>query len=163
MAATAGRNGEIKIEFPTTDLGTDIDSVSNVATLNTAVGTTLLGSLRSWSLEETVDTLDTTVMNAAASGFVFRDVIPSFKSWTISSDFIYDPADTDVQFEDQFKAGNTVNIAIFPESDIGANSQVYGGKAMITSISRTASYDGLIECSATFEGRAQLIAGITAS
>lgn len=162
MAATAGRGGEIKIELPTTDLGNPT-TVGNVATLNSAVGTSLLGSLRGWSLEETVDTLDTTVMDNTATGFIFRDVIPSFKSWTASADFIYDPADTDVAFDAQFVAGNTVNIAIFPEGDDGMSSQVYGGKAMIVSISRSATYDGLIECSATFNGRDDLIAGVTAS
>jgi predicted secreted protein len=154
MAVTAGRNGEIKIELPAADLGSP-STVTTSGSLNSAV-TATIGSVRSWSLEESVETLDTTVMNTAAAGFIFRDVVPSFKSWTVSVDFLYDPADTYAQFEAHFKAGNTVNIAIYPESD-AAGKAVFGGKALLTSISRSASYDGVIECSATFEGRAALI------
>jgi hypothetical protein len=161
MAVTAGRNGEIKIELPGADLG-DPTALVDAGDLNVAVNLLILGQVRSWSLEESVETLDTTVMNTSAAGFIFRDVVPSFKSWTITVDFLYDPTDTDVAFDAQFKAGNTVNIAIYPESDTGSK-EVYGGKALMTSISRSSSYDGVIECSATFEGRSTLLAGIASA
>ena len=160
MAVTAGRNGEIKIKLPASDLA-DPGSLANVAALDASVAALILGQVRSWSLEETVETLDTTVMNTAASGFIFRDVVPSFKSWTVTVDFLYDPADTDVAFDTEFKAGNTVHIAIYPESDASTKG-IFGGIALMTSISRSASYDGVIECSATFEGRAALLYGAVA-
>lgn len=154
MSAVAGRNGQIKIELPSTDLS-DPTTISSAAGLDTAVASAILANVRSWTLEETVDTLDVTVMDATASGFIFRDVLPSFKSWTLSVDFLYDRADSDVSFDDQFISGNTVNVAVYPEGD-ASGKEFFGGTAMITSISKTASYDGLIEVSVTLEGRAKL-------
>lgn len=157
MAVTAGRNGAIKIEFPAADLSDPATVVTNIGTLNTAMNAAVvLGQVRSWSLEETVDTLDATVMSSS-TGFIFRDVLPSFKSWTSTVDFIYDPADT-TQANVRLKAGNTVNIGVFPEGDNNGDD-VWGGKAMITAISQTASFDGLVEASMTVEGRATLVRG----
>ena len=159
MSVTAGRNGAIKIEFPSTDLANPATSVTNISSLNTAMNSAVVfGEVRSWSLEETVDTLDATVMSSG-TGFIFRDVLPSFKSWTASVDFIYDPADVG-QGNVQLKAGNTVNLGVFPEGD-SVNTETWGGKAMISSISQSASYDGLIECTVSFDGRAVLVRGDT--
>jgi hypothetical protein len=157
MAVTAGRNGSIAIQYPSADLGNPATSVTDITSLNTAMdAATVFGEVRSWSLEESVDTLDATVMSSS-TGFIFRDVLPSFKSWTASVDYIYDPADSG-QGNVHLKAGNTVNIGVFPEGDT-ASVEVWGGKAMITSISQSASYDGLIECTINVEGRAVLVRG----
>ena len=159
MAVTAGRNGAIKIEFPTADLANPATTVTNIATMNTAMNAAVVfGEIRSWSLEETVDTLDATVMSSS-TGFIFRDVLPSFKTWTASVDFIYNPADVG-QGNVYLKAGNTVNIGVFPEGD-NVTDDVWGGKAMITSISQTASFDGLVEATVAVEGRAILVRGAT--
>lgn len=142
MSATAGRNGEIKLKLPTTDLGNPSGATAVV-----------LGQLRSWSFDDTVETLDTTVMNGAASGFVFKNTMPSFKSWTITVDFIYDPADA-AQGTATLKAGNDTEISLYPESD--SESASYIGTGLITSLSRSASFDGLIECSLTIEGKSAI-------
>ena len=144
MSVTAGRNGAIKIEFPTADLANPATTVTNIATLNTAMNAAVVfGQIRSWNLEETVDTLDATVMSSS-TGFIFRDVLPSFKSWTSSIDFIYDPADSG-QANVYLKAGNTVNLGVFPEGD-NVTDDTWGGKAMITSIAlpahRICHFDG---------------------
>ena len=158
MSVTAGRNGAIKIEFPGADLG-PVTTVTNISQLNTAMNSAVVfGQVRSWSLEETVDTLDATVMSSS-TGFIFRDVLPSFKTWTASVDFIYDPDDT-TQGNVYLKAGNTVNLGVFPEGDVITDA-VWGGKAMITSVSQSASYDGLVEATVSFEGRAVLVRGAT--
>ena len=159
MAVTAGRNGAIKIQFPTADLADPATVVTNISTMNTAMNSAVVfGEVRSWSLEETVDTLDATVMSSS-TGFIFRDVLPSFKSWTASVDFIYDPADAG-QANVYLKAGNTVNIGIFPEGD-NIGDDTWGGRGMITAISQSASYDGLVEASLTVDGRAVLVRGAT--
>lgn len=137
MAATAGRNGEIKLVLPTADLGDPTGTA------------TVLGQVRSWSLDDAVETLDTTVMDGTATGFIFRDNIPSFKTWTMNVTFIYDAADA-TQSKATFKAGNDTDVTLFPEGDTGDN---WTGTGLITTISRSASYDGLIECSVTIEGR----------
>lgn len=143
MSATAGRNGQITVQLPSTDLGT---------TYGTA---TIVGQVRSWSLDDTVETLDTTVMNGSASGFIFRDMAPSFKTWTITVDFIYDKADATTN-DEQFKAGNNAVVALYPEGNNTSTDVAFSGTALITSLSRSASFDGLIECSVTFEGKTAL-------
>lgn len=143
MSATAGRNGQITVQLPTADLGT---------TYGTAV---IVGQMRSWSLDDTAETLDTTVMSGTASGFIFRDTIPSFKTWTLTVDFIYDKADA-ATAEARFKAGNNAVVAVYPEGNNTANDVAISGTGLITSLSRSASYDGLIECSVTFEGKSAL-------
>jgi len=159
MAVTAGRAGAIKLEFPTADLANPATTVTNIATLNTAMNVAVVfGEVRSWSLEESVETLDATVMQST-TGFIFRDVLPSFKTWTATVDFIYNPVDTG-QGNVYLKSGNTVNIGVFPEGDIVGDA-VWGGKALITTISQSASYDGLVEATLTVEGRAVLVRGAT--
>jgi predicted secreted protein len=143
MSATAGRNGQVTVQLPSADLGTSYGSA------------TIVGQMRSWSLDDTVETLDTTVMNGSASGFIFRDTVPSFKTWTITVDFIYDKADTTTA-DDQFKAGNNAVVAIYPEGNNTSNDVAISGTGLITSLTRSASYDGLIECSVTFEGKSAL-------
>jgi len=159
MAVTAGRNGAIKMEFPTVDLANPATTVTNIATMNTSMNAAVVfGEIRSWNLEETVDTLDATVMSSS-TGFIFRDLLPSFKTWTASVDFIYNPADVG-QGNVYLKAGNTVNVGVFPEGDV-IGDEVWGGKAMITSITQTASYDGLVDCTVSLDGRAVLVRGAT--
>lgn len=156
MAVKSGRNGEIKLALAPSG------SAPTTPTALETSATSVLGQVRSWSLDESVETVDATVMNASASGYIFRDTLPTFKTWTATVDFLYDPADTTVQFAAQFVAGATVDIAVYPEGELPTNAdKVFGGRALLTSISRTASYDGLIECSATFEGKATLVAGAT--
>jgi hypothetical protein len=140
MAATAGRNGEIKLQLPTSELG------------DTFAAAVVLGQVRSWSIDDAVETLDTTVMNGAATGFIFRDNIPSFKTWTMNVTFIYDVADA-AQGAEQFKAGNDTIVKLYPAGD---EAEDWTGTGLITTISRSASYDGLIECSMTIEGRSEL-------
>ena len=159
MSVTAGRNGAIKIEFPAADLGPTTNTVTDITSMNLAMNAAVVfGQIRSWNLEETVDTLDATVMSSS-TGFIFRDVLPSFKTWTASIDFIYDPDDTG-QGNVRLKAGNTVNLGVFPEGD-DLTDEVWGGKAMITSIAQTATFDGLVEATVGFEGRAVLVRGAT--
>jgi hypothetical protein len=144
-----GRNGLIKIEFPSTISG-DPSAPSVSATAG------ILGNLRSWSLDETVDTVDATVMSTS-TGFIFRDVLPSFKSWTVQATVLFedDPdSGSFVDVNDEYlRSGVTVNIYIYPEGNVGVTDRCYYGKALITSKGISSSYDGLIEVSMTFEGR----------
>lgn len=143
MSATAGRNGEITLKLPSADLGTPGGS------------DVIMGQIRSWSIEDAVETLDTTVMSGS-TGFIFRSNTPSFKTWTITVDFIYDKADA-AQANERFKAGNDTIITIYPEGEATATADKYfSGTGLITSLSRSASYDGLIECSITVEGKSAL-------
>ena len=143
MSATAGRNGEITLKLPSADLGTPTGS------------DVIMGQIRSWSIDDGVETLDTTVMSGSA-GFIFRTNTPSFKTWSITVDFIYDTADA-AQSNARFKAGNDTIITIYPEGEATATADKYfSGTGLITALTRSASFDGLIECSITVEGKSAL-------
>lgn len=149
MAIAQGRNGLIKIQFPSVSGG------EPPALTATGTGSALLGNIRSWSLDETVETVDATVMSTS-TGFIFRDVLPSFKSWTSTVDVLFedDPDSGNIDVNDAlFRSGETVNIWIYPEGETGTTDRAFYGKALITSKAISSSYDGLIEVSLTFEGR----------
>jgi predicted secreted protein len=147
MTIASGRKGQVKFTTP---------SVIDADDAGTSPGTAVaLGNIRSWSLETSSDSLDVTTMNAA--GGYYRDFVPSFRNWTGSVDFLYDVTDTIGGDPDSLlRAGQLVYVWIYPESDAGATAAIFGGKALITGLSRTASYDGLVECSVAFQGKGEL-------
>lgn len=147
MAIASGRKGQVKFSLPTV---IDADDATATAGSGSAVG-----NIRSWSLETSSDSLDVTTMNA--SGGYYRDFVPSFRNWTGSVDFLYDQADTVGGDPDSLlRAGQMVYVWIYPESDAGTTATIYGGHALITGVSRSASYDGLVECSVSFQGKGEL-------
>ena len=161
MAIAQGRNGQIKIVLPASS-GADPTALTSTYSAPSGTGT-LLGNLRSWSLDETVETVDATTMSTS-TGFIFRDVLPSFKSWTATADVLFedDPAAAaNIDLNDAlFRSGETVNVFVYPEGDTAVGTdRVYYGQALITSKSVSSSYDGLIEVSLTFEGRKTLYVG----
>lgn len=168
MSVLQGRNGLIKIKLPgssgaspTALTGTYATDTGSGGGLNSAQ---ILGNIRSWSLDEKVDTVDATTMSTA-TGFIFRDVLPSFKSWTAQTTVLFDPATTNIDAvnETLFRSGETVNIAIYPAGDgSGTTDTVLWGKALITSKGVSASYDGMVEIALTFEGRDTLFVVETA-
>ena len=165
MAIAQGRNCLIKIVLPATSGANPTALTSTYSAAVPAAGGTVLGNLRSWSVDETVETVDATTMSTS-TGFIFRDVLPSFKSWTATADVLFeDDAATvganlnlDIN-EALFRSGETVNVFIYPEGESTTSPEadrVYYGKALITSKAISSSYDGLIEVSITFEGRSTL-------
>ena len=153
MAIAQGRNGLIKIVLPAS---TGVDPTALSGTYAAPSGAVLLGNLRSWSIDETVETVDATTMSTS-TGFIFRNVLPSFKSWTVQASVLFedDPASgSNIDLNDAlFRSGETVNVFVFPEGEVGATDRSFYGKALITSKAISSSYDGLIEVSLTFEGR----------
>ena len=161
MAIAQGRNGLIKIKLPsvsggtpTTPTGTWATDIASAGAVNAA---TILGNVRSWSLDEKVDTVDATVMSTS-TGFIFRDVLPSFKSWTAQTTVLFDPATSDMDAINDalFRSGEIVNVLLYPLGDGTATDTALWGQALITSKGVSSSYDGLIEVALTFEGRKPL-------
>jgi predicted secreted protein len=147
MAIASGRKGQVKFSLPTL---IDADDATATAGSGSAIG-----NIRSWSLETSSDTLDVTTMNV--SGGYYRDFVPSFRNWTGSVDFLHDLTDAVGGDPDSLlRAGQMVYVWIYPESDAGTTAVIYGGHALITAVSRSASYDGLVECSVSFQGKGEL-------
>ncbi|BFD46370.1 MULTISPECIES: phage tail tube protein [unclassified Candidatus Tisiphia] len=113
------------------------------------IGTTQVAEVKSWSLEEVCDTVD-----ASTIGTEWRKSQATIKSWSGSIEAFWDEADTEGQ--GKLTIGATVQLSLYPK---GENEEkiYFTGIAIVTGISRQASFDGLVESSFTFQGNGKLL------
>ena len=112
------------------------------------VGVNGILEIRSYSIEESADTLETSTMGDTA-----RTYVPSLTTFTGSVDVYWD--ETDSTGQGALTVGAEVTLNVYPEGD--ASSDVYyAGSAIVTGITRTASFDGLVEASITLQGTGAL-------
>ena len=111
------------------------------------VGTDSLAEIRSYSLEESADTLEDTSMGDSA-----RSYKPSLTSFSGSLDVFWDETDT---AQNALTIGSEVTLNVYPE---GADSgdTYYTGTAIVTGVTRSASFDGLVEASVSVQGTGAL-------
>jgi hypothetical protein len=114
------------------------------------VGANSIAELRSFSIDETGDTVEDTVMTDTARSF-----ISTLTSFTGSADVYWDETDTSAQ--GALTAGASVTIGFYPEGDT-AGDTYYSGTCIVTGVSRSASFDGMVEASITFQGSGALTA-----
>jgi predicted secreted protein len=112
------------------------------------VGSSQVAEVKSWSLEITSDTVDASII-----GTQWRKNQATIKSWSGSLDGFWDDADTNGQGE--LTAGTTVTLNLYPEGD-EEGAKYWSGDAIITSISYSASFDGLVEVTFSFTGNGAL-------
>lgn len=112
------------------------------------VGANDILEIRSYSIEETADTLEDTTMGDSA-----RTYLPSLTSWSGSVDVFWDETDTTGQGALTIGAVATVNFYL--EGDTSGDTY-YTGSAIVTGISRSASFDGLVEASISVQGTGAL-------
>jgi hypothetical protein len=112
------------------------------------VGANAVAEIRSYSIEETADTLEDTSMGDAA-----RTYLPSLTTFTGSLDVLWDETNTTGQ--GALTIGATVTLNLYPE---GASSgdTYYTGSAIVTGRTISASYDGLVEMSISVQGTGAL-------
>lgn len=112
------------------------------------VGANAVAEIRSYSIEETADTLEDTSMGDAA-----RTYLPSLTTFTGSLDVLWDETNTNGQ--GALTIGATVTLNLYPE---GASSgdTYYTGSAIVTGRTISASYDGLVEMSISVQGTGAL-------
>lgn len=113
-----------------------------------------IAEIRSWTINETADTLEDTTMGDAA-----RTYKSSLTSWDGSMDVYWDETDTNGQVAATVGAEVTLNV--YPEGDTSGDAY-YTGSAIVTGVSRTASFDGMVEASITFQGTGALSASTVA-
>jgi predicted secreted protein len=112
------------------------------------VGVNPIAEIRSYSLEESADTLETTSMGDTA-----RTYLPSLSTFSGSVDVYWD--ETDATGQGALTIGSEVTLNVYPEGD--ASSDVYyAGSAIVTGVTRTASFDGVVEASITLQGTGAL-------
>jgi len=118
------------------------------------VGAASVAELRSFSIEETADTVETTVMTASARTFK-----PTLTSFSGSADVYWDETDTSGQVA--LSVGSEVTIGFYPEGDSSA-STYYTGSAIVTGVSRSSSFDGMVEASISLQGNGALTTSVVA-
>jgi hypothetical protein len=123
MAVHVGRDGVVKVD-----------------------GTTV-AEVRSFSLEQTADTVEDTKMTATDRTFK-----TTLKSFTGSADVYWDETDAG---QTALAVGESVTMGLYPEGDAGGDTY-YTGSALITNVTRSASFDGMVEASITFQGSGPL-------
>ena len=112
------------------------------------VGSNAVADIRSYSIEESADTLEDTSMGDSA-----RTYKSSLTSFSGSLDVFWDETDTNGQ--GALSIGSEVTLNVYPE---GADSgdTYYSGSAIVTGVTRSASFDGLVEASISVQGNGAL-------
>jgi hypothetical protein len=134
MATHIGRDGVIKVGGT---LGADDGTV--------------VAHVRSFSVEETGDTVEYTVMGNSARVF-----LPTLTSFSASCDVYWDEDDSGQQ---ALTVNSVVILKLYPEGESAAivdpaedADKYYYGTATVTGVSKSASFDGMVEASMTFQG-----------
>jgi len=117
MATTKGSSGVVKLAV----------SGGSVAAM---------GEVRSFTLDETADTIEDSVMGDTA-----RTYLSSLTSATLSMDVYWDDADA-VQLV--MDSGAALDWELYP-TGTGVGEKYYSGGGILTSKSLTASFDGMVE------------------
>ncbi len=112
------------------------------------VGSNAVAEIRSYSIEESADTLEDTSMGDSA-----RTYKASLTNFSGSLDVYWDETDTSGQ--GALSIGSEVTLNVYPEGDT-AGDTYYSGSAIVTGVSRTASFDGLVEASISVQGNGAL-------
>lgn len=108
------------------------------------VGANAIAEIRSWTIEENGDVLEDTTMGDSA-----RTFLASLTNWSASVDVYWDETDTNGQ--GALTIGASVTLNLYPEGNTTGDTY-YTGTALVTSISRTASFDGMVEASIGLQG-----------
>lgn len=111
-------------------------------------GANAIAEVRTWSINETADTVEDTTMGDTA-----RTYLSSLTSWDGSVDVYWDETDTNGQVAATIGASVTLNV--YPEGSTSGDTY-YSGTAIVTGVSRTASFDGMVEASISFRGTGAL-------
>ena len=112
------------------------------------VGANTIAEIRSFSIDETGDTLEDTTMGDTA-----RTYKSSLTSFSGSVDVFYDETDTTGQ--GALTVGAEITINAYPEGDT-AGDTYKSGSAIVTGVSLSSSFDGMVESSITFQGNGSL-------
>ena len=114
------------------------------------VGANAIAEIRSYSLEETADTVEDTSI-----GDTYRTHKTTLKSFSGSVDVFWDETDTTGQVA--LAVGSEVTINFYPEGSTTGDTY-YSGTAIVTSKTITGSFDGMVESTINVQGTGALTA-----
>lgn len=112
------------------------------------VGANAIAEIRSFSIEETADTVEDTSM-----GDTYRTHKTTLKSFSGSVDVFWDETDTTGQ--GALTVGSEVTLNFYPEGAVSGDTYL-SGTAIVTSKSVTGSFDGMVESSINVQGTGAL-------
>jgi len=112
------------------------------------VGANAIAEIRSFSIEESADTLEDTTMGDGA-----RTYKPSLTTYTGTVDVLWDETDTTGQ--GALTIGAEVTLNLYPEGDTSGDTY-YTGAAIVTGRTINSSFDGLVEMSISVQGNGAL-------
>ena len=135
MATYTGENGKVEI------------------TAEDSAGTVTVAEVRSWTVEHTKDVIEDTVMGDAA-----RTYKPGLHSFTGSMEVVYDDAHTGSSNAFNPDQDGALSVEFWPSTSGG---EKFTGSVIVTSVSRTASYDDLVSATVNFQGTGALTASTT--
>jgi len=113
------------------------------------IGTDTVAEVKDWSFDETADTTEDTVMGDAS-----RTRKATLTSSSGSINAFWD--ETDTAGQGAMTAGTEVSMVLYPEGAASA-STYYTIPAIITSVSRSATFDGMVEASFGWESRGAVV------
>jgi hypothetical protein len=111
-------------------------------------GANAIAEIRSYTITETADVLEDTTMGDAS-----RTYLASLKTFSGSIECFWDETDTNGQLS--LDPGSTVTINIYPEGSTSGDTY-YTGSVIVTEKTVTASFDGMVEASFSFQGNGSL-------
>ena len=103
-------------------------------------------NLKSWSIEEATDSIETTVMGDTSKTFT-----TGIKSWTASCEVLYDLSNA-VQAD--LVIGETVDIKIFPNTS--SQTESFAGTGIVTATSQSGALGDMVNSSVTVQGTGAL-------
>ena len=112
------------------------------------VGANAIAEIRSFSIEESADTLEDTTMGDTA-----RTYKSSLTNYTGTVDVLWDETDTTGQ--GALTIGASVTLNLYPEGDASGDTY-YTGTAIVTGRTINSSFDGLVEMSISVQGSGAL-------
>lgn len=118
------------------------------------IGANTVAETQSWSLTETIETVDNT-----AQGADVRTHLVGQSSWTASVSAYLDPSDTNGQ--EALTIGASVTINLYPAGD-QAGDREYSGTATVTSVSPNSEMSSVNSVSFELQGNGALTKGAVA-
>ena len=124
------------------------------------VGTDNILNVTNFTIEETSETLDITSMSSTGNA---REILPTFTAFSGSFDGYWDASDNAMKHSSGtppiVRSGETLTFEFYPEGE-STGALYYSGSGIVTSVSRSAAFDGAVEFSVAFEGTGVLTYGI---
>jgi predicted secreted protein len=114
------------------------------------IGSTVIGELRSYTLEQTGDTIEDTSM-----GDSVRSYKAGLKSSSGSASVFFDEADAGQLL---CTVGSSITLNVFPEGN-QTGDKFYAVDAIVTGYNVSASFDGMVEAEITFQGNSAVTIG----